>query len=120
MKNQKPDFIAVVSGDDDVLRGGGKRRKSAHPQPPDVNPGRAGELEIFREPSGEFDAARRFVLTGEAARVAHFIKAFFVKSRIGEVRLFPIAGSDVRSSHAQLVSARIVHRNHLQFIARCR
>src|SRR5438093_9303073 len=85
-----------------------------------MDPGSTREFEIFSEPSCEFDAECRIIFIGEPARIAHFVKAFFIERNGSEVRLLPISGRDVWPPDAQLVSARVVHWHHLQFTARCR
>ena len=94
-KYENGEFRRVMAGDDDILDERGAGLDEAGAQRPDADPGAGGELEVFRDPAVEEQAARRFVVIAEPQGIPELVKAFGVEGCLCQLRLPPIAGRDV-------------------------
>ena len=85
-KYQRAGKLAIVAGDDDVLRKAAGRRENPRAQRSDADPRAGGQLEVLGQPAVEDQALRRIVRIDEAHRVAEPVIAFLVERGGGQIR----------------------------------
>ena len=117
-EHQDADVVAVLAGDDDVLRQRLEAVEKGDAQRPDADPGAGGELEILCDAAVEHEAGRPVARLRELQSVADLVETFVVEGSRVEFGMAPIAWRDVGAAQPRLELRAV--RNELQFDAAMR